>query len=56
MVICSSTTYYNYFFVVKLRFLVGVSISKSQKLIEWIYREVEGCSSLEKHCSPVQHN
>ena len=45
---------YNYFFWVgKLRFLIGVSISNSQKLIEWIYREVEGYSRPEKHC---QHN
>ena len=39
----SSTVYYNYFSVDKLRFLVGVSISNSQKLVEWMYREVEGC-------------
>ena len=38
-VICSSTTYHNFFKVDKLRFLLGVSISNSQKLIEWIYRE-----------------
>ena len=30
-------------------FLVGVSISNSQKLIEWMYREVEGYSRPEKH-------
>ena len=37
----SFTIYYNFFKVDKLRFLVGVSVSNSQKLIEWIYREVE---------------
>lgn len=31
-------------------FLVGVLISNSQKLIGWIYREVEGYSRPEKHC------
>ena len=30
------------FEVYKLRFSVGVSLSKSQKLIEWIDRKVEG--------------
>ena len=33
----------------KLRFLVGVLISNLQKLIKWIYREVEGYSRSEKH-------
>ena len=33
----------------KLRFLAGVSISNSQKLIEWIYKKVEGYSISEKH-------
>ena len=37
----SFTIYYNFFKVDKLRFLVGVSLSNSQKLIEWLYREVE---------------
>ena len=38
------------FWVDKLRFLIGeVSISTSQKLIGWIYREVEGYSRPEKH-------
>ena len=32
------------------------SISNSQKLVEWIYREVEGYSKPEKHCEPIQHN
>ena len=40
----------------KLRFLVGVSISNSQKLIEWIKRKVEGYSRPEKHYEPIQHN
>ena len=31
------------------RFLAGVSISNSPKLIKWIYREVEGYSRPEKH-------
>ena len=39
----------------KLRFLVGVSISNSPKLIEWIYRAVEGYSRPEKHGEPIQH-
>ena len=37
----SFTIYYSFFKVDKLRFLVGVSVSNSQKLIEWLYREVE---------------
>ena len=37
-------------------FSVGVSIPNSQKLIEWVYREVEGYSRPEKHCEPIQHN
>ena len=52
----SSTVYYNYFSVDKLRFLVGVSISNSQKLIEWIDRKVEGYGRPEKHYEPIQHN
>ena len=35
---------------------MGVSISNSQKLIEWIYREVEGNSRPEKHYESIQHN
>ena len=31
-------------------------MSNSQKLIEWMYREVEGYSRPEKHCGPIQHN
>jgi len=31
----SSTIYYNFLRVDKLRFLVGISILNSQKLIEW---------------------
>ena len=38
----------------KIFFLVGVSISNSQKLKEWIYREVEGYSRPEKHYKPIQ--
>ena len=36
--------------------LVGISISSSQKLIEWIDRKVEGYSRPEKHYEPTQHN
>ena len=39
-----------------IRFLVEVSVSNSQKLIEWIYKQVEGYSRPEKHCEPIQHN
>ena len=35
---------------------MGVSVLNSQKLTEWIYREVEGYSSPEKHYAPVHHN
>ena len=35
---------------------MGVSISNSQKLIEWIDRKVEEYSGPEKHCEPVQYN
>ena len=51
----SPTIYYNYF-LSKLRFLVGVLMSKSQKLIQWVYREVEGYSRPEKHHEPHQRN
>ena len=51
----SSTIYYNYF-LCKFRFLVGVSMSNSQKLIEWIYREVEGYSRPKRHYEPIHHN
>ena len=44
------------FKVDKLRFLVGISISNSQKLIEWIYRKVEEYRKPEKLCEPTQHN
>ena len=43
-------------FLSKLRFLVEILISNSQKLIEWLYREVEGYSRPEKHYEPIQHN
>ena len=42
-----------FFEVDKLRFLVGISISNSKKLIG---RKVEGYSRPEKHYEPVQHN
>ena len=51
-----STIYYNYLKVGNLGFLVGVSISNSQKLIACIYRKVEGYSRPEKHYEPIQHN
>ena len=31
-------------------------MSNPQKLIEWIYREVEGYGRLEKHHEPIQHH
>ena len=41
--IVSFTIYYHYLLkIVKLWFLIGVLISSSQKLIERIYRKVEG--------------
>ena len=43
-------------FLSRLTFLVGVRISNSQKLIEWIYREIEGYNRPENHCEPIQHN
>ena len=39
----------------KLRFLIGVSISNSEKWIEWMYKEVE-YSRPEKHYELIQHN
>ena len=48
--------YITIFKVHKLRFLIGVSISNSQKLTEWIYRKVEGYGRPEKHREPIQHN
>ena len=42
------------FQVDKLRFLVGVSMSNSQKLLEWVDRKV-GYSRSEKHYL-IQHN
>ena len=42
------------FKVDKLRFVVGISISNSQKLIEWIDRKVEEYSRPENHCEPIQ--
>ena len=54
----SSGLYYNFFRVDKLKFLVGVSISNSQKLIEWVDRKVliEGYNGPEKHSETIQHN
>ena len=40
----------------KIRFLVGVLISNSQKLIKWIYREVEGYNRPQKYYEPMQDN
>ena len=37
-------------------FLVVVSISNSQKSIEWIDRKVEGYCRSEKYYEPIQHN
>ena len=50
------TLYITIFKVGKLRLLDRVSISNFQKLIEWIYREVEGYSGPEKHYEPIQRN
>ena len=36
--------------------LVAVSISNSQKLIEWIDKKVEGYSRPEKYYEPILHN
>ena len=44
------------FKVDKLRFLVGVSISNSQKLVEWLERKVGWYSRPEKQYEPIQHN
>ena len=54
----SSGLYYNFFRVDKLKCLVGVSISNSQKLIEWVDRKVliEGYNGPEKHSETIQHN
>ena len=43
-------------FLSKLRFLVEILISNSQKLIEWIDRKVERYSRSEKPYEPIQHN
>ena len=40
----------------KLGFLVGVSMTNSQKLIESIYSKAEGCSRRGKHHEPIQSN
>ena len=37
-------------------FLVGVSKSISQKLIEWMYGEVDGYGRPRKHSEPIQDN
>ena len=44
------------FKVDKLIFLVWISMSNIQKLIEWLYREAEGYGRPEKHHEPIQHN
>ena len=49
------TVHYNYV-LSRLIFSVAVSISNSQKLIEWIYRKVEEYRKPEKLCEPTQHN
>ena len=49
------TVHYNYV-LSRLIFSVAVSISNSQKLIEWIYRKVERYSRPEKHHEPIKHN
>ena len=43
-------------FNIKLRFLVGISISNSQKLLEWIDRKIEAYGIPEKYYGPIQHN
>ena len=45
-----------YFKVDKLRFLFGVPASNSQKLMEWIGKNVEEYSRPEKHYEPIQNN
>ena len=44
------------FSIDKLIFLVAVSISNSQNLIEWVDRRVEGYSRPEKHYESTQHS
>ena len=39
----------------KFRFLVEISISDSQKLMEWIYRKIEEYSRPETHHEPTEH-
>ena len=36
--------------------MVGISISNSQKLIEWVDRKVERYGRSENHYEPIQHN
>ena len=45
-----------FFEVDKLRFLVGISISNSQKLMGRLDRKVEGYSRPENHHEPIKHN
>ena len=40
----------------KLRFSVGVLITNSGKLIEWIDRKIKGYSRPEKSYESIQHN
>ena len=35
---------------------MGLSMSNSQKLIEWTDRKIEGYSRPENHYEPIQHN
>ena len=52
----SSTVNYNCFLSRKIKILIEVSILNSQKLMEWIYREVERHNRPEKHHEAIQHN
>ena len=55
--IVSFTIYYHYLLKIdKLWFLIGILVSCSQKLIERIYRKVEGYSRPEKYREPTEHN
>ena len=38
-----------------IKFLVGVPITNSQKLVQWIDKKLEGYSRPEKHYAPSQH-
>ena len=49
----SFTVYYDYSLSRFFWFSVGISISNSQTLLEWINRKVEGYSRCEKHSEPI---